>query len=130
MSPVKSGETTPPRFPAAFCIPDHFPAAAGPARPVGRAHTLELNRPMARQAAISRTMATDGSRTMAAGSTNVQSNNPLTTNPLRTRVAVAPRAIKRSEAQPETRAESALAQKGRAPNSAKARMLKCRSMTR
>ena len=69
MSPVKSGETTPPRLPAAFCIPDHFPAAAGPARVWVRAHTLELNTPMARQATISRTMATDGSRTMAAGST-------------------------------------------------------------
>jgi len=130
ITPVTIGEATPPMLPAAFCTPDHFPAAVGPASVCVIAHTLELNKPSAQQAVVSKAIAKTMLLTIAAGSTTVQSSNPVITKPLRTRVALKPYEIRRSDAQPQLRAETPPAQKGSAPKNAIDRILMCRSITK
>src|SRR5260370_21527334 len=50
--PVIHGAATPARFPKAFCIPVHLPAARGPAIVCVTAHKFEEKRPKPRQATI------------------------------------------------------------------------------
>src|SRR6476646_10758488 len=112
-------------------MPVHFPAARGPASVCVMAQRFDVNNPRNAQDKV--ISATDRVvfRTSAAGSMAApQRSNPPTTKDLRTRVGFFPAAIRRSDVQPETSDDAAMAKSGIEPSRAIALMEKPRSVTR
>ena len=102
MMPVTSGATIPDNWPATFWAPAQRPAARGPASVAVTAKAVGVESPKNAPAAPSSTRHTvDRGSTYAEHAMVSATPRPLVSrNALRTRVAVAPRAIHRSETTP------------------------------
>src|SRR5579864_1228234 len=107
-NPVSAG-AMPAKLPTKFCTPVHLPAASGPASVCVMAQRLEVHSPAAAQVKKRKSVARselNANATMAKQKTE-PSAKPRAVNVLRTRVGVPPRAIQKSEIQPEIKAETA-----------------------
>ena len=108
-NPVSAGETIPAKLPRKFCRPVHLPAARGPASVCVMAQRFEVHSPAPAQVKKEKSVASRESNAKAATAKQktVSQRQAERSEGLAHTSRSAPRAIQKSEIQPEIKAESA-----------------------